>query len=387
VAFGGGQIVGDSYFTAISGDGRHVAFASQASNLVGGDTNGRYDVFVFDRLVSSIERASVASDGSQSDENSFDSLAISRDGRQVAFSSFAATLVPDDTNGSNDVFVRDRRSFSDTGASLSVGPTNLMGISVDSTSIRLSWGPPSDGRAILSYRIYRWIDSRCSAENCLDPVGTVSGASTSYLDTDLQPSTFYSYSVSAVDSQGPSTESSPVDVGTMAPPDFIAPVAVTRAPTDVTASGVTLNGTADANGSSGSAWFEYGEVGTTTLLSLVSQSVGGVGEANVVGQLDGLPPGTRYRYRLCVQTWGEPVCDVEVPFLTRPPVLADEGNISTVIPATAARVDGYDLIALGAAFGSSPSDKNWNPLADLNGDELVDGRDLTILAVGFGRSQ
>ncbi|OGO25624.1 MAG: hypothetical protein A2W33_04560 [Chloroflexi bacterium RBG_16_52_11] len=94
---------------AISADGRYVAFWSAASNLVVGDTNNFLDVFVRDRLLGTTERVSVASDGSQ---GNFDSIfpAISADGRYVAFRSHASTLVGGDTNNSDDVFVRDRQA-------------------------------------------------------------------------------------------------------------------------------------------------------------------------------------------------------------------------------------------------------------------------------------
>ena len=95
---------------AISADGRFVAFWSRATNLVAGDTNSRCDVFVRDRATGAIERVSVASDGAQatSDSGMDRSPSISADGRFVAFASSAANLVPGDTNNKLDVFVRDR---------------------------------------------------------------------------------------------------------------------------------------------------------------------------------------------------------------------------------------------------------------------------------------
>src|SRR5262249_18468776 len=83
----------------VSADGRYVAFASLASNLVPGDTNGYWDVFVRDRQTGTTERVSVASDGTGADSDSYGGLAISADGRFVAFSSRATNLVPGDTNG------------------------------------------------------------------------------------------------------------------------------------------------------------------------------------------------------------------------------------------------------------------------------------------------
>jgi Tol biopolymer transport system component len=92
---------------SISADGRYVAFTSEASNLVPGDTNGTWDIFVHDRVTGQTTRVSVASDGSEGYGSSFSS-SISADGRYVAFSSWASNLVPGDTNGWADVFVHDR---------------------------------------------------------------------------------------------------------------------------------------------------------------------------------------------------------------------------------------------------------------------------------------
>jgi len=92
---------------AISSDGRYVAFESLAGNLVPGDTNARWDVFVRDRVAGTTQRISVSSAGDQADGNSY-RPSVSADGRVVAFISFATNLVVGDTNGKGDVFVRDR---------------------------------------------------------------------------------------------------------------------------------------------------------------------------------------------------------------------------------------------------------------------------------------
>ena len=93
----------------ISADARFVAFSSAALNLVPGDTNGKQDVFVRDRLSGTTERASVGNGDTQGSNGSNDS-AISADGRHVAFGSVASNLVAGDTNGWDDVFVRDREA-------------------------------------------------------------------------------------------------------------------------------------------------------------------------------------------------------------------------------------------------------------------------------------
>ncbi len=105
----GNQANGFSTWLAISADGRFVAFVSAATNLVPGDTNSESDVFVHDRDTGAARRVSVDSAGSQADGSSA-APAISADGRFVAFVSAASNLVPGDTNGESDVFVHDRQT-------------------------------------------------------------------------------------------------------------------------------------------------------------------------------------------------------------------------------------------------------------------------------------
>jgi trimeric autotransporter adhesin len=121
VSHDGSDVDGGSDVSSVSADGRFVAFASNASNLVAGDSNGVFDVFVRDTCLNApvdctptTRRVSVASDGSQGDagsgwtQNAPElSVAISGSGRYVAFVSAASNLVPGDTNTWDDVFVRD----------------------------------------------------------------------------------------------------------------------------------------------------------------------------------------------------------------------------------------------------------------------------------------
>ena len=109
VASDGTEGDADSLFASISADGRYVAFESSATNLVAGDTNGTKDVFVYDRQTDTVERVSVGFDGTEADGASQDA-SISADGRFVAFDSYASNLVADDTNGRRDVFVYDRQT-------------------------------------------------------------------------------------------------------------------------------------------------------------------------------------------------------------------------------------------------------------------------------------
>src|SRR5262249_6096298 len=98
-----------SIVPSISADGRYVAFQSEATNLVTGDTDGVSDIFVHDRITGTTVRVSISSTGVQG--NGYSSLAsISSDGRFVAFQSEASNLVSNDFNGAEDVFVHDRDS-------------------------------------------------------------------------------------------------------------------------------------------------------------------------------------------------------------------------------------------------------------------------------------
>lgn len=102
---------------AISDDGRFVTFRSTASNLVEGDTNGRADVFLRDTQLGLTTRVSVDSTGNQGLTDS-NGAAISTDGQYVAFMSAAPNLVAADTNDTNDVFVHDRTTGLTTRASV-----------------------------------------------------------------------------------------------------------------------------------------------------------------------------------------------------------------------------------------------------------------------------
>jgi Tol biopolymer transport system component len=116
----GAQSNGESYYAAISADGGLVAFGSEASNLVAGDTNGYSDIFVRDRQAGTTSRVSLDSAGIQGNAGSF-APTISGNGRYVAFHSLASNLVVGDSNGQGDVFVRDRLTPSTTRASVDNG--------------------------------------------------------------------------------------------------------------------------------------------------------------------------------------------------------------------------------------------------------------------------
>src|SRR6266567_2186387 len=141
VGQGGAQSNGASSFPALSRDGLHVAFQSAASNLVSSDTNGTFDVFVRDLLANTTRRISVGPAGAQDNGASL-YPAISGNGRFVAVISDATDLVTGDTNGFRDVFVRDRLAAVTQRASVGPGGVEANNISVNLPSIS------ADGRFV-----------------------------------------------------------------------------------------------------------------------------------------------------------------------------------------------------------------------------------------------
>lgn len=113
---GGAAGNGASFNPAVSADGSVIAFRSAATDLVAGDLNGQWDIFVRDRNSGATTRASVRSDGGEADGRSLQP-SISDDGRFVAFRSMASNLVDGDSNARADIFVHDRT----TGQTLRVG--------------------------------------------------------------------------------------------------------------------------------------------------------------------------------------------------------------------------------------------------------------------------
>lgn len=136
------QANGNSFLVANSADGRYVAFDSDASNLVGGDSNGVRDVFIRDRTSASLERVSISSSGAQSSYLSR-SASISTDGRYISFESMG-TLAPGVGSGVFQIYRRDRVS----GVTELVS-SNSSGVAGTAHSMRSSIS--ADGRYVLFY--------------------------------------------------------------------------------------------------------------------------------------------------------------------------------------------------------------------------------------------
>jgi Tol biopolymer transport system component len=102
----GPKVLSDAGTPSISADGRYVSFVSPSSELTSGDTNDAYDVFVRDRQLDTLRRVTDTADGAPSNGRS-DRGRLSGDGHTLVLHSEASNLVPGDTNGVKDVFVRD----------------------------------------------------------------------------------------------------------------------------------------------------------------------------------------------------------------------------------------------------------------------------------------
>jgi Tol biopolymer transport system component len=125
----------------VSADGRYVVMRGYATNLVAGDTNADLDVFLHDRWTGTTTRVSVDSDDQQGDGASYNAD-VSSAGPLVVFSSDATNLVPNDTNGQTDVFLRDvdagtttRLSVASDGTQATGGSSSLARISADGTKV------------------------------------------------------------------------------------------------------------------------------------------------------------------------------------------------------------------------------------------------------------
>ncbi|MHB1003412.1 MAG: TolB family protein [Thermoleophilia bacterium] len=129
---------------AIADEGRFIAFRSAAANLVADDANGKLDVFVRNMVTGTTTMVSTSSSGVPGDADSSDTYppAISADGRYVAFESAAANLVPGDNNGQRDIFVKDL----ETGTTRRVSET-ADGVEGDGSSLYASIS--DNGRFVL----------------------------------------------------------------------------------------------------------------------------------------------------------------------------------------------------------------------------------------------
>ena len=136
----GAQGNGGSAFSVFSPDGTKVAFSSSASNLVPGDTNGARDIFVKNLITNAITRVSTDAAGAQGNYDSYGPV-FSPDGTKVAFTSGASNLVPGDTNHWADIFVKNLTTNAITRVS-----TDAAGVQGNEASYHADFSP--DGTTV-----------------------------------------------------------------------------------------------------------------------------------------------------------------------------------------------------------------------------------------------
>lgn len=135
ITFNEVQTNGPSYKPVISGDGRFVAFRSQAANIVANRTSTQPDMFLFDRAGTPgarMAQINVHSNGTPANqEDNSGRIAINANGNYIAFDSIATNLVNNDTNGKRDIFLRDRTTNKTTRISTGLNGAQANGKSSD----------------------------------------------------------------------------------------------------------------------------------------------------------------------------------------------------------------------------------------------------------------
>ena len=159
----------------------------------------------------------------------------------------------------------------------------------------------------------------------------------------------------------------------------------------VTPGSMTASGTVDSGATGHNAWFELGTAsGSGVVYNTRSTPVSVTGVTQLKHEFTGLTADSVYAFRVCMQAVvsgvasGPVDCGLDHWQTTRSPNLGPLGNIVLLATGSERRVDGYDLAAIGRAFGSVPGFSEWDPFADLNFDQVVDDKDLAYFATHFG---
>lgn len=180
-----------TYTPEISGDGKFVAFRSSASNLVSGDTNGANDIFLRDIEQETTIRVSVSSLGVEANGASA-APRISHDGKYVVYSSAASNLVSDDTNGYADAFVYNRMD----------GTTTRITVNTSGAEANNNSGQPdisADGRFVVF---------ESSASNLVSGVNPYGGGTQVFMK-DMLTNAVQALSIKSNGARGNGASSSP----------------------------------------------------------------------------------------------------------------------------------------------------------------------------------
>ncbi len=312
---------------SMSSDGRFITFSSDATNLVPGDTNGVRDVFVRDRQTGITERVSLDSTEAQGNGVS-DHTAISADGRYVAFASTATNLVPADTNNMKDVFVR-YRDMSAVPPTVFTDPAST----ISQTSATLNGRINPRGTATTAWFEWGMTTSYGSVTSSQSLGGGPTTVAINQVITGLSANTTYHFRAVAENVPGQPVRGADQSFTTLPNP----PTAGICYATNITLAGATLNTTVDPNGVSGNAWFEYGTTPSYGAMT-TSQPISSPGTVSI--PVTGLASNTLYHCRLVVQTSGGTTQGADGTFTTlvQPPVVST--GSATDITLTTATLNG-----------------------------------------------
>ena len=338
----GGQGSGTSRDPALSADGRYVAFASTSANLVAGDTNGAQDIFVHDRLTGTTSLVSVDSSGSEGNADSYNP-SLSADGQRLVFDSDASNLVPGDTNAARDVFVRDLAAG--TTSRLSVDSAGTQG-NGDSSRARIS----ADGSLVV---FTSWASNLVAGDtNARSDIFLRDLSAGSTVRVDLRPGggqTHYNSDFAAISPGGGFIAYYSTDTGLVAGDTngvgdvfVLDRAAGTTSRASVDSSGVQGNGnsTTPAMADGGSVAFES-DAGNLV--------VGDTDAASDVFSHGALAAGTGYTYDAANRltgACGDPACAAGLAY-TYDPVGNRLGAVSPSGTTTSARHDAADELDIG----------------------------------------
>lgn len=160
--FGGASSNADSRYPSISADGKFIAFESDATNLVSGDSNGKTDIFLWNASGPSIKRISVDRNGNQADDSSYHPQ-ISPDGRFVIYYSYATNLAIHDNNGFPDIFLYD----TSTGETKRLSD-NINGAQADGYNLNPAWS--KNGQYVAFTSAARNLDTSRTDNNGTDDI-------------------------------------------------------------------------------------------------------------------------------------------------------------------------------------------------------------------------
>ena len=239
--------------------------------------------------------------------------------------------------------------------------------------IRITWNIVNGASY---YHVYRATSSGGTKVSLGSWQGT-----TSYDDTSATPGQTYYYFIKAATNSSGYRESdySSYDQGSCSS-STTPPQVTSNNASSVTANSAQLNGNLDSTGGiTCEVWFEYGKT-TSYGSSTPKQSKSSIGP--FYETISSLDLNTTYHFKAYASNSEGTVYGADKIFTT--PMLGDFGSANGGSPDCI--VDFEDLMIFALAYGSTPSDANWNPVCDIYPDDKIDFEDLMVFAMHYGET-